>query len=41
MLFADTEKISKKHKLSAKAGADLPTLTTNELDLDIHRAVKQ
>ncbi|GAW24614.1 hypothetical protein ANO14919_142050 [Xylariales sp. No.14919] len=35
VLFADTEKISKKHKLSAKAGADLPTLTTKELDLAI------
>ncbi|KAI0437758.1 small s protein [Xylaria telfairii] len=35
MLFADTEKISKKHKLNANAGADLPTLTTHELDLAI------
>ncbi|KAI1737227.1 small s protein [Xylaria scruposa] len=36
MLFTDTEKISKKHKLSTKAGADLPIInTTNELDLAI------
>ncbi|KAI1161369.1 small s protein [Nemania serpens] len=35
ILFADTEKISKTHKLSAKAGADLPTLTINELDLAV------
>ncbi|KAI1733503.1 small s protein [Xylaria scruposa] len=35
ILFADTEKISKRHKLSAKAGADLTILKTNELDLAI------
>lgn len=33
VLFADTEKISKKHKLSTRSGADLLNLTTNELDL--------
>ncbi|KAI0858171.1 small s protein [Xylaria cubensis] len=32
MLFADTEKISKKHKSSAKPGVDLSVITTNGLD---------
>ncbi|KAI0509365.1 small s protein [Xylaria bambusicola] len=35
VLLADTEKLSKKHKPSAKAGTDLSTLTTNELDLAV------
>jgi Prion-inhibition and propagation len=32
VLFADTEKISKKYKLSAKAGDDISTYTTNDMD---------
>ncbi|KAI0861502.1 small s protein [Xylaria cubensis] len=35
MLFADTEKISKKHKLNSKAGPDLPVLTKTELNLAV------
>ena len=31
-LFADTEKISKKYKLSAKPGDDLSTLSTDDMD---------